>query len=80
LDAWLGADIPYGADEYFFNVAQDKGVTIVPGRRTYFRELTLSAPLTEGSWTLNAGVWVGVIREPKRSARIALRMVQITIG
>jgi hypothetical protein len=80
LDAWLGADVPYGADKYFFNAAQDISISIAPGRQVYSRDLTLRAPLTAGSWVMNAGVWVGVTSEPERSARIALPTVDITIS
>ncbi len=80
LEIWLGADIQYAPDQYFYDVTQDKVVSIDPGRHTYSRYLTLAAPLTSGSWTINAGVWFGRKSDPNHSIRLVLRGVQISVG
>jgi hypothetical protein len=79
LEVWLGADIVYGPDQYFYDVTQDKVVALEPGQRIYSRYLTLAAPLTSGSWTINAGVWVGKKSDPDHSIRLVLRSVEIAV-
>jgi hypothetical protein len=79
VEVWLGADIPYGPDKYFYDVAQDKEVSIQPGQHIYSRYLTLAFPLTAGPWFMNAGVWVGKRSDPELSLRLMLRVVDIAI-
>lgn len=80
LEVWLGADIQYAQDQYFYNVKQDRVVTVEPGRRTYSRYLTLAAPLVLGAWMLNAGVWLGKKSDPDYSIRLGVRSAEISIG
>ena len=80
LEVWLGADIQYAPDQYFYDITEDKVVAIDPGRHTYYRNLTLATPLVAGSWIINAGVWLGRISDPDHSIRLVLRGVDITIG
>jgi hypothetical protein len=56
LEVWLGADIPYASDQYFYDVTRDKVVSVALGRQSYSRYLTLAPPLTSGSWVINAAV------------------------
>jgi hypothetical protein len=80
LEVWLGADIPYGSDQYFYDATQDKVVALEPGENTYSRYLTLAAPLRSGLWMINAGVWVGKKSDPDHSIRLVLRGVEITVS
>jgi len=80
LEVWLGADIPYGSDQYFYDATQDKVIALEPGENTYSRYLTLAAPLRSGLWMINAGVWVGKKSDPDHSIRLVLRRVEITVS
>jgi|GEM_PF-6093497 len=80
FEVWLGADIQYAPDQYFYDVTQDKVASLEPGRHLYSRYLTLAAPLSPGSWTINAGVWFGKKSDPDHSIRLVLRSVEISLG
>ena len=80
LEVWLGADIQYAPDQYFYDVTQDKVVSVEPGVHTYSRYLTLAAPLSAGSWIINAGVWFGKKSDPDHSIRLILRGVEVSVG
>jgi hypothetical protein len=79
VEVWLGADIEYAFDCYFFVVPQDKAVLTAPGRHTYSRHLTLAAPVTAGSWIVNAGVWLGDVSDSEHSVRLGLKRVDLSI-
>lgn len=79
LDVWLGADIQYRPDAYFYNTTEDKVVLVDPGRHVYQRRLTLAAPLTSGLAIINAGVWLGTLSDTSRSVRLALHPIEIAI-
>lgn len=79
LDVWLGADIPYADDQYFYDITQDKVVSVEPGRQRYSRYLTLAPPLSSGHWIMNAGLWFGKKSDPDHSIRLMLRTIDIVI-
>jgi hypothetical protein len=79
LEVWLGADIQYAPDQYFYDVAQDKVIFIEPGRHTYTRYLTLAPPLPPGRWNINAGIWFGTKSDPDRSIRLVLKPVELSV-
>jgi hypothetical protein len=80
LEVWLGADIEYAVNAWFYDVAQDKVVSIEPGRHTYRRYLTLAPPLPPGPWSINAGIWFGTKSDPDRSIRLVLKRVDISVA
>jgi hypothetical protein len=80
LEAWLGADIHYPPDQYFYNTTQDQLVTVKPGRHIYSRHLTLAPPLSAGSWSVNGGVWLGKKSDTDYSIRLAVGSVEISVG
>jgi hypothetical protein len=79
LEVWLGADIEYAPNKFFFDTGQDKVVSIEPGQRTYTRYLTLAPPLTTGSWNLNTGIWIGAKSDPDHSIRLVWKPVPLSV-
>ena len=80
LQVWLGADIHFAPDQWFYDVAQDKVLAIDPGRNTYSRYLTVGPPLPPGRWEINAGIWFGPRSDPYRSIRLILKTVPISVS
>jgi len=80
LEVWLGADIEHGSPvAWFYDITQDKVVTLERGRRVYSRYLTIGSPLSPGRYRLNGGLWFGPKSLPERSVRLAQRSLEIEV-
>jgi hypothetical protein len=79
IEVWLGADIPLGSNSWFYDISQDKTVTLEPGRHTYTRSLTLATHLPIADWTLSAGIWFGKRSTPEQSVRLAVRTAALKV-
>jgi hypothetical protein len=74
VTVWLGADCwPY------YDVTQDKEVTIESGPHRYSRSLTIGEIWPTGRHDLGVGVWIGVKSLPEQSLRLQAKVPAATI-
>lgn len=70
-DIWLGASLWDKSGKSFWNIRQDKPISLLKGIHEYDRDLTISANVSLGNHTLRANVWRGVLGDSTNSMIIA---------
>lgn len=72
IEAWLGAQLDHPGGS-FWDVSEDKTVTLVPGRHQYSRNLTVRHDVSPGRTVLTGGLWVGKCSDSKTAIRLAVQ-------
>jgi hypothetical protein len=70
-EVWLGTSIVDRSSREYFDIDQDKPLTIEPGLKTYTRYLTLPKNISLDTHSLVGAVWLGQRGMPEHSIRLA---------
>jgi hypothetical protein len=70
LEVWIGASLIDKSDGEYYDVSQDKLVTLEPGTKTYHRSLTVPSNVDSGEYSLYCAVWLGQLANPERSIKL----------
>lgn len=70
---WIGACFRDNTGKYFFNVSQDKAISLKKGKTTHERDFTIAKDAPLGEQMLETGVWRGVVGDSGNSKYVAGR-------
>ncbi len=70
FDAWFGASLLTSDEKEFYDIRQDKTMTLEPGTQLYKRDLSIPRSAEKGVFKLKGALYIGRRSHPGESIRL----------